>query len=273
MKGWTVGASAVTPSHQAHDDGWTLGAIGIAAYVLADIVHEVIGHGTACLMHGARITLLTSVYFRCSARTPLIAAAGPTANLVAAGLAWFVQRRSRIVDAGLRLLTLMTFAFNLFWGAGSMVFHSITNQDDWAIAVAGLEPPWLWRSVLVVIGSGVYVLGTRRVIRTLSVFVGNDASSASARARRLVFVPYAAAGAAACVAAAFYMPNPFRAMLEAILETYAASFAVILPLLWHVKSAGTSTPLLSSIRQSGTWMGAVAVALIVFGALLGHGIR
>jgi hypothetical protein len=61
-------------------------------------------------------------------------------------------------------------------------------------------------------------------------------------------------------------------MLEAVLETYAASFGVILPVLWQVKSAGTSTPLLS-IRQSGTWIGAVAVALIVFGALLGHGIR
>src|SRR5215470_6235351 len=50
---------------QTGDDGATLAALGIAAYLIADVLHEVVGHGTACLMSGARITLLTSVYFRC----------------------------------------------------------------------------------------------------------------------------------------------------------------------------------------------------------------
>jgi hypothetical protein len=258
--------------HQTGDDGVTLAAVGVAAYLIADVVHEVIGHGTACLLHGARITLLTSVYFRCSLRTPFIAVAGPTANLVAAGLAWFVQRRYRLTDARFRLLVLMTFAFNLLWGAGSMVYHSITNQDDWAIAVASLEPLWLWRIALVVLGSGLYVIGMRRVVRTLSVFVAADPSSASDRARRLVLVPYAAAGAAACVAAGFYIPDPLRAVREGALETYAASVGVLFPAVWIVKPADALTPL-PYIEWSGRWVGAVAVAFMIFSALLGYGMR
>jgi hypothetical protein len=239
--------------------------------LIADGVHEVIGHGTACLSHGARITLLTSVYFRCSTRTPFIAAAGPTANLVVAVLVWVVQRRYPIADPRLRLLVLLTFAFNLFWGAGSMVFHALTNQDDWAIAVASLEPLWLWRMGLVVLGSGLYVSGMRQVVRSVSVFVAADPSSASHRARRVVLVPYAAAGVAACAAAACYVPDPVRAMGEAALEI-VASVGVLLPALWNVKPTSALMPL-APVRLGGRWIGAVAVALVVFSTLLGHGIR
>ena len=262
--------SLLTPPRTG-DDGATLAALGVAAYLIADVLHEVVGHGAACVLHGARITLLTSVYFRCSTRTPFIAAAGPTANLVAAGLASLLYRRYRLADARLRFLVLLTFAFNLFWGAGSMVFHALTNQDDWAIAVASLEPLWLWRLGLVVLGSGLYGIGMRQVSRSISAFVAADAPSVSHRARRLVLVPYAAAGVAACVAAAFYMPGSVRAIGEAALEV-AASVGVLLPAFWNVKPTSELMPL-PHIGRSGRWIGAVAIALVVFAALLGRGMR
>jgi hypothetical protein len=68
------------------DDAATLGAIGVAAYLLADVAHEAIGHGLACLAHPGHITLLTSVYFRCSIRSQLVAVAGPAVNLVLAAV-------------------------------------------------------------------------------------------------------------------------------------------------------------------------------------------
>lgn len=262
----------MTLSRLTRDDGGTLAALGVAAYLIADVVHEVGGHGTACLMRGARITLLTSVYFRCSLRTPVIAAAGPTANLVVAGLIWLVQRHHRIDDARVRLLMLLTFAFNLFWGAGSMMYHSITNQDDWAIAVADLEPLWLWRVGLVVLGSALYVIGMRQVVRSVSGFVATaDAAASSHRARRLVLVPYAAAGVAACFAAAFYTFDPVRAIREGALEV-VASVGVLLPALSNLKPRDVLPPL-SYIERSSKWIGAVAVALVVFTALLGAGVR
>ena len=38
----------------------TLVAIGVAAHIAADVVHEVLGHGVVCLLSGGKITLLTS---------------------------------------------------------------------------------------------------------------------------------------------------------------------------------------------------------------------
>src|SRR5262249_43184143 len=148
----------------------------------------------------------------------------------------------------------------LFWGAGSMVYHSITNQDDWAIAVADLEPVWLWRVALVVLGSALYVIGMRRVLRYVSGFVvAADAASSSHRARRLVLVPYAAAGVAACFAAAFYTFDPVRAIGEAALEV-VASVGVLLPALRTLKRRYVLPPL-SCVERNTTWISAVAVAL------------
>jgi hypothetical protein len=164
------------------------------------------------------------------------------------------------------------FAFNLFWGAGSMVYHSITNQDDWAIAVADLEPLWLWRVALVVLGSALYVIGMRQVLRSVSGFVAAAGNASSAhRVRRLVLVPYAAAGVAACFAAAFYTLDPVRAIREAALEV-VASVGVLLPALSSLASRDVLPPL-ACIERSSKWIGAVAVALVVFTALLGAGVR
>jgi hypothetical protein len=253
------------------DDWATVGAIGIAAYMIADVAHEAIGHGIACMAHGASISLLTSVYFRCSSRSPLVAVAGPSANLAVAWLVSIAQRRSRTADARLRLLLLTSLAFNLFWGAGSMVYHSISNRDDWAIAVAGNEPLWLWRIGLVVLGCMLYYLGIRSVIRTLSVFVAADEARAPGRAQRLVLVPYAVAGAAACMAAALYVPGPLGAIREGALETYAASIGVLVPVLRGTVPASTQAPL-PRIPRSGNWIAAVTGAFILFAVLLGHGI-
>jgi hypothetical protein len=42
----------------------TLVAIGVAAHIAADVVHEVLGHGVVCLLSGGKITLLTWVFYR-----------------------------------------------------------------------------------------------------------------------------------------------------------------------------------------------------------------
>jgi hypothetical protein len=176
-----------------------------------------------------------------------------------------------MTDAGLRLLLLLTFAFNLFWGAGSMVFHAITNQDDWAIAVANLDSPRLWRIALVGLGSSLYVVGMRRVMRTVSAFAAADPASAARRARRLVLVPYLAAGVVAPLAAGFYLPDPGRAIREGALEV-TASLGLLAPALWNITPMADVPPL-PSVRRSTGWIGTVIFSVIVFTTLLGHGIR
>ncbi|MCB0541417.1 MAG: hypothetical protein KDE33_28175, partial [Bacteroidetes bacterium] len=57
-------------------------SVGIASYMGADIVHEVIGHGGAALLAGFDITLLTSVYFKSNPVNILISICGPLSNLL-----------------------------------------------------------------------------------------------------------------------------------------------------------------------------------------------
>ena len=45
------------------DDNLMLGALGICAYIIAGIVHEVIGHGGTCILSEGSISLLSSAFF------------------------------------------------------------------------------------------------------------------------------------------------------------------------------------------------------------------
>jgi hypothetical protein len=47
------------------DDLPTVVAAGVLTATLAALCHETLGHGLGCLAVGGRITLLTSIWFRC----------------------------------------------------------------------------------------------------------------------------------------------------------------------------------------------------------------
>jgi hypothetical protein len=128
------------------DDPITVSAVAVAAACLTTIAHEAIGHGSACLASGGRITLLTSVYFECSPRSPWIAAAGPAGNLLVAALAWLALKHARIGVPRLRLLLLFTMAFSLLWEAGYLLYAMVLNEGDYAIAARAAfgVPAWPW---------------------------------------------------------------------------------------------------------------------------------
>ena len=81
----------------------TVAALAALAYMAADLAHEAIGHGGACWAAGGRIMRLGSAFFTCSPGMRLIDAAGPLANLLAAGLCLLALRWCRGAGAPLRL--------------------------------------------------------------------------------------------------------------------------------------------------------------------------
>jgi len=66
----------------------TIAAIAIAATVIADFIHEGIGHGGMCVATGGQPLALSTVHFECSADTRLVAAGGTLANLIFGALFW-----------------------------------------------------------------------------------------------------------------------------------------------------------------------------------------
>ena len=143
------------PSPPASDDLATVIVCGVLSATLAEILHETIGHGLGCYADGGSVTLLTSIWFRCRGASTLTDAGGPMASLVGGSIGLALLRR-RFVSGGLCLTVMLFTAFSLFWFSGQLIFHAITNQDDWAIIARRLLWPTWWRPVSIAFGAACY---------------------------------------------------------------------------------------------------------------------
>jgi hypothetical protein len=83
----------VNPATKRIDiDPLTVASIGILAYILGNILHEVLGHGGACMISGGRPLLITSVNMDCSVDNRFVIAGGSLMNAIAAAFFLIVLR-------------------------------------------------------------------------------------------------------------------------------------------------------------------------------------
>jgi hypothetical protein len=229
------------------------------AFTVAAVGHEAIGHGGACVAAGGRITLLTSVYFRCSDGTPAVDAAGPLMNLIL-GAAFWGLARSRPHASPSRMFFVLAMAFNLFWGAGYFVFSSVTNRGDWAFVLRGfaLEPRWIWRLLMGVLGVFLYVRFVRAV--------------ASCAPPGLPFaIAWLVAGAVSCLAALCYAGPTLPALREAVQEGFGAALGLLL--LDRRHAARSPAEALAAPAVIGTaWLIVCVLITNLFVVLFGRGI-
>jgi hypothetical protein len=153
-----VAAPSADPSRL---DRWTVGAIAVIAYVVANVVHEGLGHGGACVLVGGRPQELNAIFFECSveglppAAERWLAAGGSIANLVVAVLAWVALQRLPRTWGGARAFSWLLLAVNLLMPFGYLLFSGLGNIGDWAVVVRGLEVVFVG-----VLGPGVRIAGS-----------------------------------------------------------------------------------------------------------------
>src|SRR5271167_4321145 len=131
----------------------TLVAIAIVSYVLADILHEAVGHGGACLLAGCQPVVLSTVHFECSCDNRLVSAGGTLINLLVGLLGFPAIRLSRSVSSTTSYFLWLLVTVNLLQGAGYFLFSGAGNIGDWAAFFSGFSPAWLWRVGLLLLGS------------------------------------------------------------------------------------------------------------------------
>jgi hypothetical protein len=180
------------------DDLWTIAALGALAYVGETLGHELIGHGSACILSGGRITALAPLWMRCSVQTIPMVAAGPIFNFIAAGLFAAAARWRRRSDTRSYFLWL-SCSFNLLVACGYLAVGGATAWGDWGFVFAAVKPAWAWRVTLIVLGLAGYVLGLRGLGNLYAVVAGNGGFSPGVLRRRTL-VPGAAAALVACAA-------------------------------------------------------------------------
>lgn len=245
------------PSSHTHSYS-TLAALTAVAFIVACVAHEVIGHGGMCLAVGGHITLLTSVYFRCTNGGPLTDAAGPLMNLIV-GLACWLFAHNRPAVSNSRVFFVLAMAFNLFWGAAYFIFSAVANTGDWAFVLRdlALEPRWLWRVLMGMLGVAIYV----RSARVIGAYMPLDVP---------LMWPYLVAGGVSCVAALFSAGSVLPAVGEAAKESFGAAVGLLFMAFRRSQQPHTShSP--SAVAHSNGWLLFSALATILFILLLGRG--
>lgn len=255
------------------DDTLTLVALGIVAFVVADVVHEALGHGLAILAMGAKPVLLTTCYIRSSGSlSRWIPAAGGIANVVVGLLSVPALRLLRTARPSIRCFIALLMAFNLLFAAAYPAYSGIALFGDWAAVISGLSPAWVWRGLLVVVSVISYYLSLLLLAVELRPFCGSNAPGALTRLQRITLIPFIAALAAAGLGGAFN-PVGWTVIFTSALPGAAAAFGLTqIDNFPAVQVSGSALPA-GTITRSLGWILAAAAVLVFFVAVLGPGIK
>jgi len=185
-------------SKETKDNVATVAAVGLLAYCSADIAHHALGHGATCLALGGRIISLSSVFVNCSLRGAAIDLAGPFANLTVGLIAMLAARTALRASTAMRLFYILAAGFNLLWLELQLVFSAATRTDDWAWAMHQSHVAEPTRFGMIVAGALAYFMTVRAIAARMAPF-----ARPRARISTIVVTAWLAAGAIACVTAAF----------------------------------------------------------------------
>lgn len=272
IAGTMVGPERRAEPVEAGRDLATVIAIAVVAFAISSPLHEALGHGGACLLTGGHALLLTSASFDCSRDNRLVAAAGTLVNLVTGLVCWLVLKKFAHGSGSVRYFLWLLMTINLLMGTGYFFYSGVSNIGDWAEVVRGVQPQWLLRLALTVVGIASYLLVVWFALRQLRGFLAqNDWRRGGAK--DLTIVPYLTGGVLFTIAGMF---NPGGLAIVAT-SAAAASFGGNSGLAWMTQYlGGRFAPKIASepfvIPRSWAWIAAAVVAAGIVIGVLGRGV-
>jgi len=240
----------------------------VVAYAAADAVHE-LGHALAAWISGVTLLSISSVAVQTGQESPVVAAAGTSAN-VAAGLVAFALIRTRRFAPAVYCLWL--FGFVSCMNTGYLVVSALVDSGDWASVVAGLHPPLAWRLGMGAAGAVLYSSAIYLAAFAAGHWVANGDVSID-QIRRISLTSYMTGGFLLVLASAF---NPIGFQLVAI-SGVGTSFGLtagllVVPPVVRTNSGGEpSSPDVFELQP--LWIVAAVVVGVGFVFVLGPGVR
>ncbi|MBO9202065.1 MULTISPECIES: hypothetical protein [Niastella] len=240
-----------------------ISSVGVAAYILADIFHEVVGHGGTCLIIRNKVDLITSVCFKSNPGSFLTDIGGPITNLLFGLLihAFLKKRKSHALLSTLFLLNIM--AYNLFWFSGTLLQSGLSKAGDWTYTIKELNIGTIGKPVLVIAGTIAYLLSIKiiwlHVNRIGLVF-------AEFPLRQSIVYSYFAAAIAATIAGLFFKYDRIHAAFEGLLEMSGS-----LPVMFIIPGIQTKVNNYE-LRASQIVIISIFILFIIFCFTLGRGI-
>jgi hypothetical protein len=247
------------------DDFWTVVAVAAVACMLQSVLHEGLGHGGVAYLSGAHFITLSTVAENADVDSKWILAVGTLVNLIAGAVFWMLLRWKGYSPV-MRFFLVIAMAGNLFTGTGYFLFSGIANFGDWAGVIRGLQPQWVWRVGLVVLGVAAYYAAMLLVVSELKAFRRIDMPR---RIRGLAWTPYFTEGIVSTLAGLLNPAGLFYVIASAIPATMGANAGMMsLPgMVGRGEGEGVGV-----IRRDWRWIGAATVLVILFVFVLGRGV-
>lgn len=139
----------------------TMLAASAVAWALADVLHEIVGHGGAAVLLGVpvRAVSTTTIFaegdqIQSIAEVQIIHASATLVNLLTGCLALAALRSPRVTSPAARYF-LWVFATISF----VLVTLNLLIGGDWSVVIEGMEPAGLWRAGVLAAGVILGVLG------------------------------------------------------------------------------------------------------------------
>ena len=254
----------------AKDDRLTVIAISALACILQDVLHEGLGHGVTAWLSGSHRMTMSTVALQSDIGTRWISANGTLVNLLFAAIFWCLLLRPQRYQPAAHYFLVLAMAGNLFTGTGYFLFSGVFNIGDWAAVIRDLQPRWIWRAGLVVLGAASYYASMLVVAAKLKPFYGRD--EGSRRLRALSWTPYFTDGILAGLGALLNPLGWFGVLASALPSTLGANAGLLsLPSMMRGWSRSEEEQV-GPVQRGVAWIATAAVASLLFIFVLGRGL-
>jgi hypothetical protein len=256
----------------------TVAAIVAVVGTLSTQLHELAGHGGACLALGNHLVTWGAFYVDCDTHAAphwvgqVVAAAGSSANVLAALVTYARFRATPLRKPLTRFALWFAFALNGMVWAGYYAFSGVSGIGDWGTdGVFKDAPNWtLWRVGLALGGALLYWLWVRFSMRALGDMTGRDRGGRKL-ALRISSTAYWTNG---IIAVAIGLLNPVG-LFVLLASAAASSFGGASGFLWGPRylRAGAVAEQPLTLARSWPWIIFAAMLVVAVAVILGPSIH
>jgi Peptidase M50B-like len=261
-------------------DRLTLIAISCLAYIVAVALHEHLGHATTCVLLGGHVKEFGAFYVNCDdaglSRLDgrLVALAGPFISLIT-GFVCF-QILNRVEQPRIFYFLWLLGSLGLMTATGYMLFSGIAGIGDLGTAAGGamegVQPEWLWRAVLTLLGGICYFWVVRYMARRLEPRLNATGQDRIRCAKRVTLISYLT-GAAVYLVIGLFNPHGLVILLTSAL---ASSMGGTSGLVWFdsgLNAKGEAAGPGLYFSRSWGWVAIALMVTLIYGAVFGPTLR
>jgi hypothetical protein len=267
--------SQVTLDHKPVVDWLTVVAIAAIAISFTVAFHEGV-HALTCLAVGGQLQEYSALYESCDSSTEsqakLVAGSAPTYNLIVGVFLWIILRNTRKQTSETWFFLWLLMLMNWCYGAGYFIFSGFVNLGDWAVVINGWEPSWLWRVLMIIAGTLLFMFSVRLALQEFGKMVGGEPTEQIQRANKLFILTYITSFVVV-LSAGFFCPYGLLSL--PVTAGLAAVLGALSPFLWMVRWFRSENfvkldkqPL--EIHRKWEWLVAAVIVVFTYVFILGR---